>query len=151
MREIKFRGKNEGVGWLYGNYYYGDGFGGKHLIQVKRQDGTHLSWCVDPETVGQFTGLKDKNGTEIYEGDILTWVNNSGKAGDDLGIVKFGTFDIDCNGREYSFMIHGWYVCPIENEEFGDVNSAESLTCDLIEGHVMLIGNFYENPELLQG
>lgn len=74
MREIKFRGKCI-KGRKAGQFVYGDLLrfdGGKTSIRTYDADGVYtLLYAVDPATVGQFTGLRDAKGVEIYEGDVL--------------------------------------------------------------------------------
>ena len=66
MRTIKFRGKTDSGKWCFG-YFLHDGQRGRFVIT----DGLLEINRVNPDTVGQYTGLKDKNGKEIYEGDVL--------------------------------------------------------------------------------
>lgn len=88
---------------------------------------------IDPETAGQYAGKKDKNGKMIFDGDIVKDTYN--------GILWFIQY-IDC----------GFCGKSIKNELFDDVSLA-MLTNDVTDygfGGVEVIGNIYDNPELLE-
>lgn len=76
MREILFRGKRLDNGeWVYGNYSFADCFA-KHQHYIFQNKA--FEHAVDPATVGQFTGLPDKDGTRIFEGDVVCYGNRTG-------------------------------------------------------------------------
>ena len=140
MREIKFRGKRVDNGeWVYGYYYTqiithaGNRKSRDHFMRTEQ----NIRYEVDPDTVGQYTGLKDKNGKEIYEGDIVE-LTNTYKGMNTKSIVEIDFIDFTFAGKwkeEYS--PSGYMYNPLGSYNFPIVT-------------IEVIGNIYENPELLK-
>lgn len=135
MREILFRGKCVDNGeWVYGSYYHccGTAYGATFIVV---NDFGFIE--VIPHTVGQYTGLTDKNGKKIFEGDIIK-KENQGKS-----VLEFGKADIDCCGCCYKYhTIVGFYRKWVGT----DYVSADEEDYDDVE----VIGNIYDNKDLLK-
>lgn len=131
MRDILFRGKSERLGWVY-SYYWQNGCGNHFIRRAVDNNGCICieDIEVDPETVGQYTGLCDKNGKKIFEGDIVR-LDSDGE--------KYEVFFMG-NG-EYSYVLFSARYYRIEHiyelENRSGVLDAE------------IIGNIHDNPELL--
>ena len=124
MREIEFRGKRKDKDeWIYGSLLI-DEIQNIYII-IDNQEG--IGREVNPETIGQYTGLKDKNGKKIFEGDIVK-VFISGKWWIAKVIYEYSGFTIDVtNNKELEFGRRG-----------------------IIERFTEVIGNIYDNLELLK-
>ena len=136
MREILFRGKRADNGeWVEGFYLYTED--NTHPVIIDMKCRSHI---IIPETVGQYTGLTDKNGVRIFEGDIVHAIYQSNYVG--MKNIDFGIGVVEYCGNYYS---HASYEINIIGEIGSRVFSAS------LEGGVEVIGNIYDNPELLRG
>ena len=138
MREILFRGKRVDNGeWVCGdlfNNYNDKKFIGELIINDYKgtacdryEIGTSIVECI-PSTVGQYTGLTDKNGKKIFEGDIVKGLFVFGEISS-VVIFKYGSFGIEWNIDEIKVL-----------DPFLGLRNIE---CEVI-------GNIHDNPELLK-
>ena len=128
-REILFRGKrisdNE---WVYGGIAIAQD---ESVIILTKEE--QIVWNVIPETVGQFTGLTDKNGVKIFEGDILKVAQNL------IGNINYVNKNDNINGDEISCSFH--YSIKKHNKNI-------PMDYYLTE-NCYVIGNIHDNHELL--
>ena len=140
MREILFRGKRTDIdAWAYGylNKHPSAiqvGKGSPYYIEIPPRDPDDDGgrYNVHRETVGQYTGLTDKNGKKIFEGDICKFNEPFGRSGMTLFVVEWD----NVNARVLGFTIGGIgrYMVYVGREP----------KCEVI-------GNIHDNPELLKG
>lgn len=130
MRTIKFRGKTHGNGkWYYGSLVYSNEINAAIYFQIGSGLVKTMDWVyVIPETIGQFTGLYDCDGKEIYEGDILRFGNS-----------KCGVCEV-----KWDESIAAFCICFYFKDEIGSRPLGGGV-------EFAIIGNIHDNPELLKG
>ena len=152
MREILFRGKSN---CTYGKVKEGDWLYSMTISRHCYNDEEIKSYyigcgnnTIDGKTIGQFTGLTDKNGTKIFEGDIVRCCKYAFDFLDEteldieISVVEFknGSFELD---NTYSSDGYNELSCVFEEISYSDGTYEE---CAIFE----VIGNIHDNPELLK-
>ena len=125
MKDIKFRGKQIDSGeWAYGLPSY-DTFGKITEIEIWEDCGETMEfYSIDPSTVGQYTGLQDKDGREVYEGDIVQNIY-----GDIFTVEYYGE-------HWYGYVLTASDGCVDHLYEYDEYE---------------IIGNVHDNPKPLKG
>jgi uncharacterized phage protein (TIGR01671 family) len=142
MREILFRGKSTDTGeWVEGAYYkqtewYGDPCEDHYIITTKDEleDNMMIYFEILPETLCEYTNLRDKNGRRIFEGDIVKYKSN---------VTYLGKFLICIGKVEYNENTASYAVDAKDN--IGAKNyDYFPIKCEIV-------GNIHDNPEMLEG
>lgn len=144
MRETKFRGKRLDNGeWVYGDLLHP--ITSCRIVNYAERisDGVACAdyhyFDVDPKTVGQYTGLKDRNGKEVYEGDIIECIGSYNKP-----IRHLVRYNDEKGGySQLLFMGNGLTCKPYD----GGLIS-QNYICEMDK---YIIGNIHDNPEFLKG
>ncbi|SBV94227.1 conserved hypothetical protein [uncultured Eubacteriales bacterium] len=131
MREYLFRGKRLDNGeWVEGFLT------SARTIGVVSPIGNYGEYVIDPATVGQYTGLKDKHGKRIFEGDVLRNTSNPAWA---LQLVKYG-------------YCKSWVVDDFTDKQANPKTRQMKKCCYITASDIIyeVIGNIHNNPELLE-
>ena len=134
MMEILFRGKRLDNGeWVEGNLFVSDTDGRTYILAGSRI--VTIEWEADPSTVGQYTGLKDKNGKRIFEGDMIKPFDDE----IDKMVVEFhhGQFLLCLYGERGYMAEYGW-------EEEGNYGCFESEPLSSYGDDIEIIGNIHD-------
>ena len=153
MREIIFRGKRVDNGeWAYGDLAFKKD--GTPCIRFWTKLGIFTARAVIPETVGQYTGLTDKNGKKIFEGDIVefddeVWESYYTSCGDEYDsweVKNCGVVGFDEDRSCFDFINYKFNENSVEADlhENHDIEFAEFIS------ELVVIGNIHDTPELLE-
>lgn len=156
MRQIVFRGKRIDNGeWVYGFYaLFASNKGLKYGIYTGAETGCVIPYEVAPETVGQFTGLTDKNGKKIFEDDIIRYSDlydydqylesiENPEAYDDIDLSNIWTIDKVVYGENVDYPAFDLSNHDFENNGICELAISEQYFYEVI-------GNIYDNKELLE-
>lgn len=154
MREYLYRGKRIDNGeWVEGSYVYahkffGTGEAGHFIADIYGEN----MYGVIPETVGEYTGLPDKNGKKIFEGDILQITSTVRGKQIDNGLGICCGFESE-KRQDYGIVLHdnhtgGYRLKVIHNGKYKRVAKFASGHLSIYNAEV--VGNIYDNPELLE-
>lgn len=148
MREIKFRGKRVDNGeWVYGDYHR-RAFNVHTIIEMEPDEDGKVCYALNqviPDTVGQFTGRIDKNGNEIYEGDVLQRIPNE-QYSDATGIPLDMLREDIGEGGDMVFVRYDESQSSVMYLSLSRKFNVHWLNTQ----YFTIIGNIHDTPELLK-
>ena len=148
MREILFRGKRLDNGkWVDGNLFVSDTDGRTYILIGSRI--VTIEWEVDPSTIGQYTGLTDKNGKQIFEGDIVEAILTRADGCSELTLTRIekGIIGYDLTGM-LGLQVDRIGSCePVWSDFFYELD----LSGLILDNSFEVLGNIYDNPEIFGG
>ena len=142
MREILFRGKRTINGdWVYGDFVHGNERKSLRdsIFVYDSETQSFNDYEINPSTLGQYTGLKDKNGNRVFDGDIL----HISKIADGLGGYYQPPLDYPVN------VVVKWDLCAWMWETLCEDKRYISFPDSWCHYECDIIGNIHDNPELL--
>ena len=142
MREILFRAKDNTYSKNHGEWLYGVPFlDDNGDLVMSSSDYKCYKLLVKKETVGEYTGITDKNGNKIFEGDIF--LNKFHNEPTNIGIVRYGEYCNAFNSDPYCSHI-GFYVDW--NDDLQIMRKDLGFWCKRRE----VVGNIFDNPDLVK-
>lgn len=146
MRDILFRGKTKRNEWIYGDLITH----GIDFDDAIKQHHTREVWDIIPETVGQYTGLTDKNGKKIFEGDIIKIIYND-RLTRRLELEDYESYLHEYELIEQVVFYKGAFCSMVKVD---DIPLYRPLGFDIYEKSMLkaieVIGNIHDNPDLLR-